>query len=151
MPASPIDSSILALAQLQLKLASDLSEVFASNAAALRALCQTVTAAATSTAEETTAPLRTRTDDLDKRLLRARVLKAVEAGGNATGGHAPYAPIYALLEESGVTAKSISGWSSAGWLHMHYLDPARPKFISHYSLTEKGRLQLARDRAEGVI
>ncbi len=152
MPATTIDPSILALAQLQSKLASNLSEVFASHAAALSALGQTATAAATNTAEEeSTARLRTRTADLDKRLLRARVLEAVEAGCNTNGGHAPYEPIYALLEANGATGKSISGYSAAGWLHMHNLDPARPKFISHYSLTEKGRLQLADDRVAGVI
>lgn len=151
MTATTIDPSILALAQLQSKLASNLSEVFASHAAALSALGQTPTAAATNTAEEESpARLRTRTADLDKDLLRARVLEAVEAACNTNGGHAPYEPIYALLEAHGATGKSISGYSNK-WLHMHRLDPARPKFISHYSLTEKARFQLAADRAAGVI
>jgi hypothetical protein len=152
MTGTTPDPSLLALAELQLKLANTLSEVFASHAAALSALGQSATAAATTPAEEEpTARLRTRTDDHDTRLLRARVLEAVEAGCNANGGYAPYGPVYDVLEAIGKKAKSIAGYTTHGWLHMHNLDPTRPRFISHYSLTEKGRLQLADDRAAGVI
>lgn len=152
MTTSPIDPSIQKLAQLQAQLVSDLSEVLSSHAATLRALGLTVTPGASNPSDgESTAPLRTRTDDRDKRRRRARVLEAVEAGCQANGGHAPYEPVYALLKELGVSTKAMAGWTTAGWFDMHNLDPARPKFISHYSLTEEGRRQLARDHEDGVI
>src|SRR4051794_6551466 len=108
MTATTFDPSILALAQLQSKLASNLSEVFASHAAALSALGETATAAATNTAEEESpARLRTRAADLDTRLRRARVLEAVEAGCNANEGVAPWKPVYAVLEAIDAPGKCI--------------------------------------------